>query len=209
MPAVPAAPASVEFTAEDTVAVSVSPFTGQQQDWQASYLEASVSMPPLTHPQAQAWIAFLMSLRGQANAAGFRPWNSVVDGISQTGYSINLRGFTAGAAGVLLPGDWLQIGYRLYRTIVAANADGSGKLALSIWPRIRESPADGAAVVLTHTKGLWRLGGNARKWSISSAETWSPCFIVSRVQPRSISAFGLPVSNAQFTVLPFPSRTST
>ena len=31
MPATPAAPASVEFTAEDTVAVSISPFTGQQQ----------------------------------------------------------------------------------------------------------------------------------------------------------------------------------
>jgi hypothetical protein len=185
VPAVPAAPASVEFTAEDTVAVSVSPFTGQQQvqDWQASHLSASVSMPALTHVQAQQWIAFLMSLRGQANVFQFgdplavAPQGSglgtpVVDGISQTGYSINLRGFTAGAAGVLLPGDWIQIGYRLYRTIVAANADGSGKLALSIWPQIRESPGDGAAVVLSHPKGLWRLAGNARKWSISSARVY-------------------------------------
>lgn len=51
MPATPSAPATVEFTAMDTVAVSTSPFTGQQQvqDWQASWLEASVSMPALTH----------------------------------------------------------------------------------------------------------------------------------------------------------------
>ena len=68
MPATPAAPATIEFTATDTVAVSISPFTGQQQvqDWQASYMEASVSMPALTHAQAQEWIAFLMALRGQA-----------------------------------------------------------------------------------------------------------------------------------------------
>jgi hypothetical protein len=68
VPASPSAPASMEFTLQDTVATSVSPFTGQQQiqDWQASFLEASVSMPPLTQPQAQNWIAFLMALRGQA-----------------------------------------------------------------------------------------------------------------------------------------------
>jgi hypothetical protein len=73
MPTVHSAPATIEFTAQDTVAVSISPFTGQQQiqDWQASYLEASISMPPLTHPQARDWIAFLMSLRGQANVFQF------------------------------------------------------------------------------------------------------------------------------------------
>jgi hypothetical protein len=129
MPATPAAPASVEFTAEDTVAVRISPFTGQQQvqDWGASFLEASVSLPALTHPQAQQWIAFLLALRGQANVfqlgdpLAVSPQGSgagvpLVDGAGQTGYTINLRGFTASAPNVLLPGDWIQIGYRIYRT---------------------------------------------------------------------------------------------
>src|SRR5580693_1533588 len=141
MPAAPSAPATIDFMAEDTVAVSVSPFTGQQQvqDWQASHLSASVSMPALTHVQAQQWIAFLMSLRGQANVfqlgdpLAVSPQGSglgapVVDGAAQRGYAINLRGFTPGAAGVLLPGDWIQIGYRLYRTLVAAAADGTGRV---------------------------------------------------------------------------------
>ena len=38
----------------------------QVQDRQAS-IEASVSMPALTHAQARQGIAFLLSLRGQAN----------------------------------------------------------------------------------------------------------------------------------------------
>ena len=188
-PATPSAPASMEFIAEDTVAVSVSPFTGQQQvqDWQASFLEASVSMPPLTHVQAQQWIAFLLSLRGQANVfqlgdpLAVAPQGSgagvpLVDGAGQTGYTINLRGFTVSAYGVLLPGDWIQIGYRLYRTLLTANADGSGKVALSIWPQIRESPPDGAVVILNKTQGLWRLQANARRWSIGSSRTYGMQF---------------------------------
>src|SRR6266702_5839374 len=69
MPTTPSAPQTIDFTATDIVALSISPFTGQQQvqDWQQGWLEASVSLPPLTHAQAQAWIAFLMALRGQAN----------------------------------------------------------------------------------------------------------------------------------------------
>ena len=105
MPATPSAPATVEFTAMDTVAVSISPFTGQQQvqDWQASWLEASVSMPALTHAQAQEWIAFLMSLRGQAKVfqlgdslaiapRGSRLGTPLVDGAGQTGYLLATKG---------------------------------------------------------------------------------------------------------------------
>jgi hypothetical protein len=189
MPDTPAAPASVEFTAEDTVAMSVSPFTGQQQiqDWQASMLAASISMPPLTHAQAQDWIAFLMELRGQANVFQFgdplatAPRGSgagtpLVDGGGQKGYTLALKGWAASAAGVLLRGDWIQIGYRLYRTMATANADGAGKVVLKIWPQLRESPGDGDALILTNTKGLFRLQQNARKWSITASRTYGMQF---------------------------------
>jgi hypothetical protein len=189
MPTTPSAPATVEYTALDTVANSVSPFTGQEQiqDWQASYLEASVSMPALTHPQAQEWIAFLMALRGRAKVfqlgdpLAVAPRGSalgvpLVDGAGQTGYAIALKGWTPNAVGVLLPGDWIQIGYRAYRTIAAANADGTGKLSLEIWPQLRESPNDGNAITLNNTKGLWRLVNNARKWSITASRTYGMQF---------------------------------
>ena len=189
MPTTPSAPATVEYTALDTVAAGVSPFTGQEQiqDWQASYIEASVSMPALTHPQAQEWIAFLMALRGRAKVfqlgdpLAVAPRGSalgvpLVDGAGQTGYALALKGWTPNAAGVLLPGDWIQIGYRAYRTITAANADGTGKLSLEIWPQLRESPNDGDAVNLNNTKGLWRLAENSRKWSIAASRTYGMQF---------------------------------
>ena len=184
-PASPAAPATLEFTLQDIVASVDNPFTGQRQfqDWQASYLEASVSMPPLTRKQAPEWIAFLMSLRGSLNVfqigdplrtspQGSGLGSPQVNGANQTGYSLLTKGWTAGAAGVLLPGDWLQIGYRLYANLGIANTDGGGDAILSIWPQLRESPADSTAITLNNTKGLFRLKANTRKYSQLANRTY-------------------------------------
>ena len=48
MPTYPS-PATIEFGAIDSVAVSESPFTGRQQiqNWFGSRLEASIQMPPM------------------------------------------------------------------------------------------------------------------------------------------------------------------
>lgn len=185
LPTTPSAPATIDFTATDIVAMSISPFTGQQQvhDWQQGMLEASVSYPPMTHVHAQAWIAFLLGLRGQRNVFQFgdplavAPQGSgagtpLVNGGPQSGFSLNTKGWTAGASGVLLPGDWLQIGYRAYRNLLPVNADGSGNATINIYPSLRESPADGDALILNNTKGLWRLKTNARKWSETAARVY-------------------------------------
>jgi hypothetical protein len=186
VPTDPPAPASIDFTLQDLVASVDNPFTGQQQfqDWQASFIEWSVSMPALTRAQAPAWIAFLMSTRGTLNVfqmgdplamtpQGSASGTPVVNGGSQTGYSLATNGWTAGASGVLLPGDWLQIGYRLYRNLAIANADGSGHSTLSIWPQIRESPNDGDTIITSNTKGLFRLKANPRKFSMLGNRTYS------------------------------------
>ncbi|HEV8189437.1 MAG TPA: hypothetical protein VGP83_16910 [Pyrinomonadaceae bacterium] len=189
MPTNPAAAQSVEFTATDIIAVSVSPFTAQQQtqDWQQGWLEASISLPPLTQKQAQQWIAFLMGLRGQLNVfmwgdplatapAGSAAGSPLVSGDGQKGFSLATSGWTANAVGVLLPGDWLQIGQRLYRTLLAADADATGNATISIWPPLRESPVDGAPLILTNTQGLFRLKSNARKWSETEARYYGMQF---------------------------------
>lgn len=73
IPSTPASPASIEFSANDIVALSKSPFNGQQQvqNWGTGPMEASVSLPPLTDAQAQDWIAFLFALQGMANVFQF------------------------------------------------------------------------------------------------------------------------------------------
>jgi hypothetical protein len=185
LPTTPAAPATVEFTAPNIAAMSISPFTGQQQvqDWQQGWIEFSVSYPPLTHVQAQKWIAAMMALRGQVNVfqigdplasvpQGSGAGTPLVNGAGQKGYTLSTSGWTPGAIGVLKAGDWLQIGYRAYRNLFDVDADGSGHATLSLsWP-MRESPADGDAIILNNVRVLMRLKSNAPKWSETAARVY-------------------------------------
>lgn len=188
-PTSPAGPATIDFTAVDTVAISISPFTGQQQvqNWNASYLEASVSMPALTHSKAQDWIAFLLSLEGVAHVfqmgdpLGRSPRGSaagapVVSGSDQKGRSVLTSGWTPNAAGVLLRGDWVQLGYRLYRAVLPSDADALGNATVRFWPQLRESPTDGLPLILHNTVGLWRLKSNSRQWSETQSRTYGMQF---------------------------------
>ncbi len=36
---------------------------------------------------------------------------------------------------------------------------------LTVWPSLREIPADGQPLVLRNPQGLWRLAANKRTWS--------------------------------------------
>jgi hypothetical protein len=159
----------------------------QTQDWQQGWLEVSISMPPLTQKQAQQWIAFLMSLRGQLNVflwgdpLAVAPQGSglgtpVVFGASQTGYTLTTTGWYTDALNVLLPGDWIQIGFRLYRVVSPVNSDGAGNTTISIWPPLRESPTVGAPLILSNAKGLFRLKSNVRKWSETEARYYGMQF---------------------------------
>src|SRR5580704_13071230 len=56
----------INFTATNIVGLTKSPFTNQQQvyQWAGEYWSASVSMPPMNQSTAEAWMTFLVSLRG-------------------------------------------------------------------------------------------------------------------------------------------------
>jgi hypothetical protein len=180
MPTIPAAPRTVDWIMNDVVASVISPFTGQQQiqDWQAGWMEASVSMPPMVHADAQAWAAFFMACRGMANTflfadplavapRGSGAGTPVVIGAGQSGFTLNTAGWS-GSVPVLKAGDWIQIGNRIYRVLVDAT-QSSGTATLSIWPQLRESPNDGESIVLNNTQGTFRMKSNMRKFSITEA----------------------------------------
>jgi hypothetical protein len=174
---VPAKPnlSAVEFHAKDSVALDVSPFTGQTQTQQwlgADMLSGTMTLPPLTQLQADAWLSFLMQLRGMANAfqigdpmqpnirgSASSPFgalvdNSVTGGNAAGSQTLGTQGWTANASGVLLQGDWLQVGYRLYRVLDDVNADGSGKALIHIWPSLREQPtSDGSSSAWLNATG--------------------------------------------------------
>lgn len=171
--------ARIEFRASNVVGVSTSPFTFQQQlvRHQGARWEADVTVAEMERPAAEEWIAALTSLRGAwgtfrlADPGGATPrgtWagTPLVKGSGQTGETLLVDGFSAGAT--VKAGDYLQIGDRLYKVLIDATAVG-GEITLDIWPRLRESPADNAVITTSSAKGLFRLSGNQNGWSLEGA----------------------------------------
>jgi hypothetical protein len=180
MPSSPG-PAEIELGMSDTVALVESPFTKVQQvqPWPGGdFWDATVTLPPLKRADAWAWEGFLAELQGRANVfqlgdprAARGPMGSAkgtpvvaTSGTENQPMTTALvtRGWTAGVARVLLPGDEFQVGYRLYRVCEVVNSDLGGNATLTIWPSLRETPADGTAIVLNAPKGLFRLAANRR-----------------------------------------------
>ena len=188
LPSTPA-PRSTEWTPVSAVAAVPSPFTlqSQVQAHQGQLWAVRLTLPSMDNAAAQSWIAALLSLNGiqgtfhlgdsvmkaPRGSAGGTP---LVNGAAQTGQSLVTDGWPVSVNGVLLPGDWIQLGSgatrRVYKTLTQVNSNGSGQATIDIWPRLRESPADNAALVLTDTKGTFRLKDNVMDWSVSVAKRY-------------------------------------
>jgi hypothetical protein len=173
--------AEIELGMSDAVAQVESPFTliQQVQPWPgADRWDATVTLPPLSRAQAWAWEGFLAELQGRANVFQLGDPRAV-DGplggaagtpLVSTSGSANLpattqlvtRGWTASTSRLLLRGDEFQIGYRLHRVCEQVNSDSSGDATLTIWPSLRETPADATPLVLNAPQGLFRLAANRR-----------------------------------------------
>lgn len=186
-------PARMVFRGGSVVGVSASPFSREQQVYahQGDWWEVDVSLPPMERANAEAWIGFLLGLNGRegtfllgdpVNTAtrGVGTGSPLVKGASQTGKTLLTDGWTISQTGILKAGDWLQLGSgsstRLHKIVQDADSDGSGNATLEIWPRLRESPADNAALTVASAKGLWRLAGNLREWSLERAGKYGLSF---------------------------------
>jgi len=180
--------AGIRLTARNVVGVSTSPFSFKQQTYQFSgqRWEADITLPQMNRENAEEWVAFLMKLygqkgtfllgdplggtaRGSASSAAGTP---VVNGASQTGDTLAIDGLPASATGYLKAGDYIQLGSaataQLYKVLNDANSNGSGEATLDVWPNLRSSPSDGAAVVVANAKGVFRLASNEANWNINN-----------------------------------------
>jgi hypothetical protein len=183
MPTYPA-PRQVTFRMCDSVGMTQSPWTmqSQVQQWAGGdWWELDVQLPPLKPQQIGSWTAWLAALRGKANVfqmgdpQRYAPLGLPLGSPScSSGVGINLpmmttvttQGWTPNKSNLLLPGDYLQIGYRLH--IVAGtspvNSDSLGDATFEIWPSLRED-ARGVSIITSNPKGLFRLADNKREFS--------------------------------------------
>jgi hypothetical protein len=182
LPATSGAMVDVQFNFSTAVSAVTSVFTGQTQTqiWPgADAWSGTMTLPPMTQKQFNPWKAALMQMQGMSNAlqlgdplsttpSGTVSGDPVVDGsipVVAGGIVLYTRGWPASQIGLLLPGDMLQIGYRLHCVLDEVISDSSGKAPINIWPSLREVPIDGEAIVTTNPVGLFRLATNKGTWS--------------------------------------------
>jgi hypothetical protein len=159
------------------VSQSMFSFSAQKQVHSGQRWEIDLELPPITDQAvAGEWIGFLAKLNGTQGTVlvpdpdrtapqGVGTGTPLVKGASQTGNSIITDGWTISQTGILKAGDLMQIGNYMYMVLSDANSDGSGDATFDIWPNLRSSPADNAAITVNNCKTLMRLASNETSWS--------------------------------------------
>jgi hypothetical protein len=185
--------AKIRLTANNVVGVSQSPFTAKQQIYKytGQFWEAEISLPPMKRADAEYWISFLLKLNGSygtfllgdpngGTARGVATGTPLVNGGSQSGNELVTDGWTNSTTGILKAGDYIQLGSdsssQLYKVLDDVNSNGSGEATLTVWPDLRTSPADNAAITVSNAKGVFRLSSNAQAWDINEATFYGMTF---------------------------------
>jgi len=186
--------AKIDLRAVQVTAMTMSPFTYKQQVvvHPGQRWEAEITLPPMKRSDAEAWVGWLLSLRGRSgtfllgdplatspigNGGGA---TIRVDGADQTGSTLAVDGATPNQGTWLAAGDYIQLGSgassQLYKVTQDASSDSLGNATLEIWPELRSTPANNAVVTVDAPKGLFRLSTNEVNWSINEASIFGVTF---------------------------------
>jgi hypothetical protein len=179
---------AISLTAVDVIGAGQSPFTLTEQFQQhaGQRWEADIELPPMVRADAEAWITFLLALKGRlgtfllrdaVSGAPLGAWagTPLVKGAHSAGASaVTVDGLTV--ATTIKAGDYIQFGSgassRLHKVLIDTTANGSGEAVLDLWPNLREALSDNAAVVTSNAVGLFRLAANSRSWDIGLAQIY-------------------------------------
>lgn len=188
------APKSVQMEMNNVVAAPTSPFTGstlQTLAWSGGdYWTAQIALPKLRPHEIATWNAFLAECRGRLNAfllgdssykgaQGNPQGVPVVSGAqSPMATILSTKGWTPNSFRLLLPGDYLQVGYRLHRVLDVVNSDSSGHASISIWPSLRDPLTDGQGIVLNNPRSLFRMQDNKQTMLVDETRLGATSFNV-------------------------------
>tara|TARA_R110002126_G_scaffold135495_7_gene279727 strand:- start:1008 stop:1595 length:588 start_codon:yes stop_codon:yes gene_type:complete len=177
---------NLNLRARNTVAVSQSPFTYEQQvhSYDGQMWEVDVSLPPMNRDNAEQWIAFLVALRGRAGTfllgdpASVAPQGTATSAVV-TG-ALGDSTVTVVMTGSLVAGDYIQLGVGADSTLHKVLLTRTGNGSLEIWPKLRKARSSVTAI-LTNPKGVFRLIGNTADWNINSANFYGVSFSANEV----------------------------
>ena len=187
--------ARIELRATNAVAYSRSPFTfaGQAHAYAGKAWQADVTLPSMKREDAERWVAWLISLKGQlgtfylGDPAATTPLGSardtdtiLVDGAVSSGDTIAIDSAPASQTDYLKAGDYMQIGTgvnrQLFKVLNDVDTDGTGSATVDVWPNVRTSIADDAAVTVQSAQGIFRLASNEQSFSINEASIYGITF---------------------------------
>lgn len=187
--------AQIELRATNAVAISRSPFTFSTQvhAYTGQSWQADVSLPSIRRDLAEDWVAWLISLKGQLGTFYLGDPNAVtprgsardtdtilVNGATSSGNTLAIDSAPVGQTGYLKAGDYIQVGTgtsrQLFKVLADVNTNGSGQATVDIWPDVRTSIANNAAVTVENTKGIFRLASNEQGFSINEASFYGISF---------------------------------
>jgi len=186
---------NVELRATNAVAYSRSPFTfsGQAHAYAGKAWQADITLPPMKRTNAEQWIAFLLSLKGQlgtfylGDPRACTPLGSardadtiLVNGALSSGDTINIDSAPASRTDYLKAGDYMQIGTgtsrQLFKVLTDVDTNGSGQATVDVWPNVRTTIANNSAVTVQSAKGIFRLITNEQAFSINEASIYGITF---------------------------------
>lgn len=186
---------SIELRTINAVAYSRSPFTfsGQVHAYSGQMWQADVTLKPMRRSDAEEWISWLVSLKGQfgtfylGDPLACTPRGSArdadtitVDGATTSGNTIDIQSAPVSTTNYLKAGDYMQIGTgtsrQLFKVLQNVSTDSSGTATVDVWPNVRTSIADSASVTVQSTQGLFRLASNETSWSVNEASIYGLTF---------------------------------
>ena len=187
--------ASIELRATNAVAYSRSPFTfaGQAHEYAGKMWQADVTLPPMARADAERWVAWLMSLKGQlgtfylSDPLASTPLGSArnsdtvtINGSTTSGNTLDIQSAPLSTTDFLKAGDYMQIGSgtsrQLFKVLQDVDTDASGTATIDVWPNVRTSIADNSPITFESAKGVFRLASNETSWSVNEASIYGITF---------------------------------
>ena len=177
---------SIELRAINAVAISRSPFTFNTQvhAYQGEMWQADITLPPMPREDAERWVAWLVSLRGQygtfllGDPLGAAPRGTATALTVNGSTGDRTVGATVASGKTLLAGDYIQLGGGAGATLHKVLVDYTGTGAetdLEIWPALRIDRTS-AVATLNNPQGVFRLSSNEQVWDINNTSFYGITF---------------------------------
>lgn len=194
MPSGTRGPSNITITGNAIVGIDRSPFSfaSQVQVFPGQMWKADVTLAPMTGDDAEAWVAFFLSLNGQQGTflmgdplnIGIRgnlgSNTAEADGINAAFQNqLNLKNLPVSTTKCFKAGDWIQIGSTapwLYKVLQNTDSNSDGKATVTVWPSLRVATIDSDVMITANTKGQFKLASNPMPYSFDTTKYYSMSF---------------------------------